>query len=138
MNFGLFPHIVLLTSSLFYDPIFDGTCILEVRKVKCIYKENHQHIHHYFPKFLKRRLYICNKKSIDYDPRRVGNQFTGNSDLLSILSIYIFYISISIPLRKEQYKGLLYFTFDEAQNDCLPRVGHWNMMNKLNILGYKN
>ncbi|KAL5680324.1 hypothetical protein ACJX0J_006709, partial [Zea mays] len=46
----------------------------------------------------------------------------------------------SINIRKEQYKGLLYFTYDEAQNDCLPRVGHWNMMNKyfvkINITKY--
>ncbi|KAL5654961.1 hypothetical protein ACJX0J_034280, partial [Zea mays] len=39
-------------------------------------------------------------------------------------------------------KSLLYFTYDEAQNDCLPRVGHWNMMNKyfvkINITKYRS
>ncbi|KAL5657224.1 hypothetical protein ACJX0J_030387, partial [Zea mays] len=45
-------------------------------------------------------------------------------------------------IEKNNIKGksLLYFTYDEAQNDCLPRVGHWNMINKhfvkINITKY--
>ncbi|KAL5678593.1 hypothetical protein ACJX0J_014724 [Zea mays] len=70
--------------------------------------------------------------------------------LLTFMLDYLIYIIIlidkglgtikNVNFRKEQHKGFLYFTYDEAQNDCLPKVGHWNMMNKyfvkINITKY--
>ncbi|KAL5647196.1 hypothetical protein ACJX0J_041551, partial [Zea mays] len=57
-------------------------------------------------------------------------------------------VFVLLNMHKVFFKGINYREKNNIKgkrsnqlfNDCLPRVGHWNMMNKyfLNILGYKN